>query len=84
LHGIFLTIGAALFEAAMNEQTVAFVRSMVARLPNLSELFEEHVKDNFGEVLPHVFLAMLRDTFSHCSLLRTVEVCHHDASYATF
>jgi hypothetical protein len=54
LHGIFLTTGAALFEAAMNEQTV-FVRSMVARFPNLSELFEEHIKDNFGEVLPHVF-----------------------------
>ena len=38
----------------MNEQT-AFVRSMVARFPKLSELFEEHIKSNFGEVLPHVF-----------------------------
>ncbi len=39
----------------MSEQTVSFVRSTVARFPSLSTLLEEHIKDNLGEMLPHVF-----------------------------
>ncbi len=39
----------------MSEHTVSFVREMVARFPGLSALLEEHMKDNFGEILPHLF-----------------------------
>lgn len=39
----------------MTEQAAAFVGSMVARFPGLSALLEEHIKDNHGEMLPHVF-----------------------------
>lgn len=39
----------------MSEQAVSFVRSMVARFPTLSALLEEHLEDNLGEILPHVF-----------------------------
>src|SRR3954471_14705300 len=40
----------------MSEQAVSFVRSIVARFPSLSAILEEHLKDNLGEILPHVFL----------------------------
>lgn len=40
----------------MSEHPVSFVRSMVARFPSLSALLEAHIKDNLGEMLPHVFL----------------------------
>ncbi len=39
----------------MSEQAVSFVRSTMARFPSLSALLEEHLKDNLGEILPHVF-----------------------------
>jgi len=40
---------------AMSEKTVAFVQAMTTRFPALRPLLDEHVSDNFGEVLPHVF-----------------------------
>jgi len=40
---------------AMSKQTVSFVSSMVARFPSLYRLLEDHIRDNAGEVLPHVF-----------------------------
>lgn len=43
----------------MSERTVAFVRSLVSRFAGLRELLEEHVEDNFGEILPHVFFGDL-------------------------
>lgn len=39
----------------MSERAASFVRAMVACFPGLSALLEEHVKDNLGELLPHVF-----------------------------
>jgi hypothetical protein len=39
----------------MSKQTVSFVSSMVARFPSLYRLLEDHIRDNAGEVLPHVF-----------------------------
>lgn len=39
----------------MSEQTVLFIRSFVARFPGLSAVLDEHTKDHFGEILPHVF-----------------------------
>ena len=42
----------------MSERTVAFVRSLVERFPQaLRPIFEEHIKDNFGEILPYLFIA---------------------------
>ena len=39
----------------MSEQTVSFVKSMVSLHPELGAILEEHIKDNLGEILPHVF-----------------------------
>jgi hypothetical protein len=39
----------------MSERTVTFVSATVIRFPGLKALFAEHRRDNFGEVLPHVF-----------------------------
>jgi hypothetical protein len=39
----------------MSNQTVSFVRSTVERFPSLYGPLEEHIRDNYGEVLPHVF-----------------------------
>jgi hypothetical protein len=39
----------------MSEHTISFVRSIVARFPGLTTLLDEHIENNFGEVLPHVF-----------------------------
>ena len=39
----------------MSEKTETFVRALVDRFPSLQPLFDEHVADNFGELLPHVF-----------------------------
>ena len=39
----------------MSEKAITFVTSMVAHFPGLKALLEEHVKDNLGEMLPHVF-----------------------------
>ena len=34
----------------------AFVRQLAGISPVLDAMLEEHLKDNFGEILPHVFL----------------------------
>jgi hypothetical protein len=34
----------------------AFVRQLAGISPGLDAMLEEHLKDNFGEILPHVFL----------------------------
>jgi hypothetical protein len=39
----------------MSEATIDFMDHLVAQVPALEPLFREHVSDNFGEVLPHVF-----------------------------
>ena len=39
----------------MSDHTVSFVRSMVERFPSLYGPLEGHIRDNYGEVLPHVF-----------------------------
>ena len=39
----------------MSVKTVALVQAMTTRFPALRPLLDEHVSDNFGEVLPHVF-----------------------------
>lgn len=41
----------------MPVQGDAFIRSLVDRFPQLRPALVEHTEDNFGEVLPHVFLA---------------------------
>jgi hypothetical protein len=40
----------------MSVGPMAFVKQVAALSPALTTLLEDHVKDNFGEVLPHVFL----------------------------
>jgi hypothetical protein len=40
----------------MSQVTEAFVRSLVEHFPSLAPLLEEHLTDNFGELLPHIFL----------------------------
>lgn len=39
----------------MSELTVDFIGHLVAKVPDLEPLLQEHLSDNFGEVLPHVF-----------------------------
>lgn len=34
----------------------AFVRQLAGISPDLDALLKEHLRDNFGEILPHVFL----------------------------
>lgn len=41
----------------MSAATVRFVHELVERFPALKPLLTEHMKDNFGEVLPHLFMA---------------------------
>lgn len=40
----------------MSQTTEDFVRALVERFPRLAPLLEEHLADNFGELLPHIFL----------------------------
>jgi len=40
----------------MSVGSMAFVNQVAGLSPTLKVLLEDHVKDNFGEVLPHVFL----------------------------
>ncbi len=40
----------------MSVESMAFVKQVAGLSPTLKVLLESHVKDNFGEVLPHVFL----------------------------
>src|SRR5687767_5332264 len=42
----------------MNGST-AFVKAMVGRFEGLAPLLKEHVTDNLGEILPHVFFGDL-------------------------
>jgi hypothetical protein len=37
--------------------TVAYIGALVWRYPDLLDAFGEHLADNSGEVLPHVFMA---------------------------
>ena len=39
----------------MSETTKSFVRSFVSRFPEFRGVLEEHLEDNFGELLPHLF-----------------------------
>ncbi len=39
----------------MSEATEAFVRNVVSTIPTLQPMFEEHMRDNFEEMLPHMF-----------------------------
>jgi hypothetical protein len=51
----------------MGEVTVGFVRSIAARSARLRAILDEHIKDNFGEILPHVFFGDLtRHVVSLC------------------
>jgi hypothetical protein len=38
----------------MTEAT-SFVRMLAAQYPEIQELLDEHIRDNLGEILPHVF-----------------------------
>lgn len=40
-------------------ETVAFTGALVWRFPELMPEFGEHLSDNEGEVLPHVFMAQV-------------------------
>ena len=42
----------------MSEQTIEFVRHLVEAFPALEEDYEDHVFNNGGETLPHVFAFM--------------------------
>jgi hypothetical protein len=39
----------------MSQVTEGFVRDLAVRFPSLVPLLEEHLNDNFGELLPHIF-----------------------------
>jgi hypothetical protein len=43
----------------MSEATNDFIEVLVGTYPRLRPIFVEHVSDNFGEVLPHVFFGDL-------------------------
>jgi hypothetical protein len=43
----------------MTQATERFVDDLVAAFPGLRPAFDEHLSDNFGEVLPHVFFGDL-------------------------
>jgi hypothetical protein len=43
----------------MSELTIDFVERLANRYPSLKPILDEHVSDNFGEVLPHVFFGDL-------------------------
>jgi hypothetical protein len=40
----------------MSDSTTAFVKRLAELSPALTALLQEHVTDNFGEILPHLFL----------------------------
>jgi hypothetical protein len=44
-------------------QTVEAMRAFVAAVPRARPLLDEHLSDNFGELLPHVLMADLRRFF---------------------
>lgn len=41
----------------MSAQTVAFIGALVYQFPELESLLQEHLDDQEGEVLPHIFMA---------------------------
>lgn len=41
----------------MRERDIQFVHDLVDGFPELDPVLKEHLKDNYGEVLPHLFLA---------------------------
>jgi len=41
----------------MSAKTVDFIERLVAAFPYLNDLLIEHKRDNFGDILPHVFIA---------------------------
>ena len=43
----------------MSETSIDFIEQLVSRYPSLKPVFDEHVSDNFGEVLPHLFFGDL-------------------------
>ena len=43
----------------MSEVTIDLVDRLVRRVPALEPLLREHLADNFGEVLPHLFFGEL-------------------------
>jgi len=43
----------------MSETTIALVDHLAERFPRLRPILEEHVSDNFGAVLPHLFFGDL-------------------------
>jgi hypothetical protein len=43
----------------VSEQTIAFVNATVVHFPKLRPILEEHMRDNFGETLPHLFFGDL-------------------------
>jgi hypothetical protein len=55
----------------VTEPTISFVKRVGARFPGLAPLLAEHTKDNFGQILPHVFLGEL--TRYTLSLLATAD-----------
>ena len=56
----------------MSDPTIWFVKALAKRFPSLNSLLDEHIEDNFGETLPHVFFG---DVTRHAvSLFRRVEM----------
>lgn len=50
----------------MRERDVAFILELVGDVPELRPLLNEHLADNYEEILPHVFLAdVLRYALAH-------------------
>src|SRR5882724_7900564 len=43
----------------MSERGISFVTLIATRFPGLAAVLSEHIKENFGEVLPHVFFGDL-------------------------
>jgi hypothetical protein len=43
----------------VSEVTIDFIEGFIRGYPRLKPIFEEHVSENFGEVLPHVFFGDL-------------------------
>ena len=41
----------------MRERDVEFIHHLIDEVPRLRPLLEEHLNDNYNEVLPHLFLA---------------------------
>jgi len=41
---------------ALSEDTVEFVRQLTKFSPSLTASLDEHIEDNFGDILPYIFL----------------------------